>query len=268
MKIELDDLSYKHRFNASSMLTSKAHSLADAARVTAEERKKNRRYIAPFDGRAAYVDVDLLGAAIAYYDMALLLMRPNDPNWSTVANWKCNALISLGQYEDALRWYAHIVKASAAADGPHAPSNATVELAKKQIASYRGRKNEPVDYRGEDSADFKDPPFCMYARDFVEALATGRNAEAVKHIEPDKRKEYSTAKLKTSWKQLVGRAGPDTLSISLESYAFDWKGRQGTEMGWCYFSVTGSDVHEGIAIVVSGAEHGGIAITRVEFGRP
>jgi hypothetical protein len=269
MQIKLDALSYKHRFAASNQLSSKANALRESAETDPEGRKKNRRTIVPFDARCALVDVDALGAALAYYDMALLLMKSKDPNYATVANWKCNVLLTLGQYADACAWYAEILKVTLEAEGPSAPLSPTAELAKKQLAKYRGKKNEPVAYRGSDIRDFDDPPFCMYAADFVRALAASKFAEAERHVEPTKAKEYSTGRLKTRWKSLVGDVGVEALSISLESHLFEWTGRKAREVGWCYFAVRGDGVDEGVAITVShDKESTGIAISHVEFGRP
>lgn len=268
MKILLDKLSYKHRFNASSTLTSKANNLLDAASVQEKDLKKNKKYIKPFDNKSEYIDVSLVEAAIAYYDMALLLMKPYDSNYRTVANWKCNALIKLGQYEDAVAWYKEIIKTSAEANGINGPSSTTVELAKKQIAKFDGLKNEPVDYLSNDNTAFNDPPFCMYVAEFINKLAMGKYADAIKYIDHQKEKEYSVKILKKNWKELVGDVDIDSLSVSVESHLFEWEGQKDKEMGWCYFSISGNGINEGIAVIVSTTEHNSYAITKIEFGRP
>lgn len=269
MKILLDNLSYKHRSNASSMLISKANNLLDAASVQEKDLKKNKKYIKPFDNKSEYIDVSLVAAAIDYYDMSLLLVKPYDSNYRTVANWKCNALIKLGQYEDAVAWYKEIIKTSAEANGINGPSNATVELAEKQIAKFNGLKNEAVDYHSNDNEAFNDPPFCMYVAAFINALAIGKYTDALKYIDHEKEDAYSVKTLKKNWKELVGEADIDSLSVSLESHLFEWKGQKDIEMGWCYFSISGNGISEGISVIVSKIEQqNSYAITKIEFGRP
>jgi tetratricopeptide (TPR) repeat protein len=241
--------------------------MLDAAGVREKDRKKNKKYIKPFTGDDEYVDVALVAAAIAYYDMALLLMKPLDPNYATVANWKCNALLKLGQYEEAVAWYQEIIKVSAEADG-NAPPDATAELAAKQLRKYEGRKNEPVDYRATDAELFDAPPFTAHVEEFINKLASGKVTDAVRYIADEKKAEYSVKALKQRWKDLVGEAGLDSLSISLESHQFDWKGRKASEMGWCYFSISGDGVSEGISAVVAKTKEGFLVLTKVEFGRP
>jgi len=70
------------------------------------------------------------------------------------------------------------------------------------------------------------------------------------------------------WKELVGGAGFGDLSIGLEKHLFDWKGKSKGQDGWCYFSVSGPDFNEGISFVVGGSGNGGLAVRKIEFGRP
>src|SRR5579859_1887620 len=97
--IDLNSIPYKHRFNGASLLISKANRLVG---LPLPEQKG---------------DPQKLLAALAYYDMALALIKPFDANYSTVVNWKCTVLRSLGQYEDAVNWYREIVRISDEVDG-------------------------------------------------------------------------------------------------------------------------------------------------------
>jgi len=79
--IDLNSIPYKHRFNAASLLISKANRLGGLGLESPDQKGDNQRLL----------------AAVAYYDMALVLMKPFDPNYSTVLNWKCNTLTASGQ---------------------------------------------------------------------------------------------------------------------------------------------------------------------------
>jgi hypothetical protein len=265
--LDLDRLSYKHRMDASGLLVSKGNNLLDASVVSDKAQKKNRAYIQS-DKRGAVVDVGLVLAAIAYYDMALLLMRPFDPSYRTVTNWKCNALCALGQYADAVAWYAEIVRIDSEQNGGTISGNATTALAKEQLAKYKGRANAPLSYRTDDVDDFVAPPFTLYAQQCLMSLAKGKYADATLYFQQEDRKEYSTKVLKQKWSELVGGADFADLSMSLEEHLFDWKGKSKKDEGWCYFSVSGPDFNEGISFVVGCTEAGGHAVRRIEFGRP
>jgi tetratricopeptide (TPR) repeat protein len=241
--------------------------LLDASVVSEQAQKKNRTYIQG-DKRGEVVDVGLVLAAIAYYDMALLLMRSFDPNYRTVTNWKCNALCAIGQYADAVRWYEEIVRIDSEQNGGTVSGNATTALAKEKMAKYQGRTNAPLSYRTDDLDDFVAPPFTLYAQQCLISLAKGKYADATLYFQQDDRKEYSTKLLKKKWTELVGGADFADLSISLEEHLFEWKGKSRKDEGWCYFSVSGPDFNEGISFVVGRTETGNPAVRRIEFGRP
>jgi hypothetical protein len=158
--IDLDSLPYKHRFNGASLLISKANRLAG---LPLPDQKGDHRKLL---------------AALAYYEMALALMKPFDPNYSTVLNWKCNLLRSLGQYEDAVNWYREIVRISDETDGK-AKRNATAALADEMIQKYTGRANEPLEMGGAHAAAFDDPPYCMIAEEFCVLLRRNRDIPSI-----------------------------------------------------------------------------------------
>jgi len=218
--IDLNKLSYRHRDTASGLLVSKANGFADSAIVLERKQKKGRTYV---DGEKAgqLVDVGAVMAAIAYYDMALLLMRPFDPNYSTVANWKCNALCKLRQFEDAAIWYAEIIRLDEESHGGAPSGDATAKLAREQLGRLKSKKNAPLRYRETDTNDFADPPFTLYAFECVTQLAKGKYADASLYFEVADRKKFASGVLKKHWKQMVGDTQFADLSISLESHLFE-----------------------------------------------
>lgn len=268
--VDLDKVSYKHRMDASGLLVSKGNSLLDASAIRDGAQKKDRTYVKG-EQRGEVVDVGLVLAAIAYYDMALLLKRPFDPNYRTVANWKCNALCAIGQYADAVAWYGEIVRLDAEQNGGAVSKNATTALAREQIVKYRGRTNAPLRYSADDVSDFIAPPFTLYAQTCLNRMARGKYADATLYFEQKDRKKYSAKLLKQKWSELVGGADFADLAINLEEHLFDWKGKSRKDEGWCYFSVSGPDFNEGISFVVGGTGStgdGSFAVRRIEFGRP
>ena len=162
-------------------------------------------------------DQQKLLAALAYYDMALALMKLFDPNYSTVVNWKCNVLRSLGQYEDAVNWYREIVRISDEVDGK-AQRNATAALADEMIQKCAGRKNEPLEIGDADAAAFDDPPYCMVAEEFCVLLSEGKFKKAHLYLSPALRETFPTPKLKAEWQQMTGKAHPEEMSLTLEQH--------------------------------------------------
>lgn len=263
--IDIDQHSYKHRFDASSLLTSKANKMLDASVV--QEKKKNRAYVAG-ENADEFVDVARVLAAIAYFDMALTLIRPFDPNYSTVANWKCNALRSIGQYADAVVWYEEIVRIDEERNGGTSSDDPTAQLARKQATKLRGKVNAPLDSGINDADDFLAPPFTLWAQSCLRDMASGKYKDAALHFNAKGRTQYSAKALQAEWSNLLGQANSADLSIALEEYRFEWPGKSKAEIGWCYFSVSGPDLNEGIAFVVAQGADGNEEVCSVEFGRP
>jgi len=266
-KIDLDTLSYKNRSDAAGLLISKGNQLVDAAVVAEAGTKKNRTYV-PGSERGELVDVGLVLAAVAYFDMALLLMRPFDPNYKTVINWKCNALCAIGQYADAVGWYEEIVRIDGEEHGGTISEGPTTALAQKRIVELREKDNAPLAFRVEAVDDFVTPPFTLYAQHCLTSLAKGKYAEATSYFAEEDRKAYSAKVLKQRWQALVGSRGLADLSLALESHLFEWEGKSKHDIGWCYFSVTGPDIQEGLSFVVGATESQSFAVRRIEFGRP
>jgi tetratricopeptide (TPR) repeat protein len=112
MNITLETVAYSHRSSAAHLLTAKATKLADLLNTEPARSSK---------------EVASVQAGIALYDMALVLQKPYDPNYTTVINWKCLALVRLGQFEEAVKWYREIIRITQEVDG--SGTDATMQLA-------------------------------------------------------------------------------------------------------------------------------------------
>ena len=247
--IDLDSIPYKHRYNGASLLIAKANRLGGLG--PPDQKGNNSKLL----------------TALAYYDMALALMKPFDSNYSTVVNWKCNVLRSLGQYEDAVHWYREIVRISDEIDGK-VKRNATAALADEMIQKLAGRKNEPLDIGTADAAAFDDPPYCMFAEEFCVLLSEGKFKKAHLYLSPPLKEAFPIPKLKAEWQQMTGRAHSEEIGLTLEQHMVDWPGRKSDDVGWCYFSVSAGEFSEAITVVVSRMPDNSDRITQLEFGRP
>src|SRR6188768_4245756 len=103
MEIDVSRLPYKHRFAAASMLMSKGNRLTELTAAPSESSSKKR--------------LKNVLEGLSYYDMALSLMKRMDPNYQTLLNWKCLALISIGQFQDARLWYEELVQIARESEG-------------------------------------------------------------------------------------------------------------------------------------------------------
>ena len=249
MKPNLDAIPYKHRFNGASLLISKANRLADLGDTKAKVSPKN------------------LLAAVAYYDMALALTKPFDPNYATAINWKCNALVELGQYEEAGEWYREIVRISDEVDG-QAKRNPTAALAEEMIQRYAGRPNEPLEIWEDDTTTFDDPPFCMFAAEFCALLSEKKFKQAHRYLAAPLQESMSVAELKAAWLEMTGAGDAADIAITLEQSLTDWPARKPDDVGWCYFSVAGEEFSEAVSLVVTRMPENWDRITELEFGRP
>ncbi|MCX6954372.1 MAG: hypothetical protein NTV51_19645 [Verrucomicrobia bacterium] len=254
MTIDLSAIPYQHRSGGASLLIAKANRLLGVTSAATDH--------------ASSREAKPVRAAVAYFDLALSLMKPYDPNYSTIVNWKCNALVRLGQYEEAVRWYREIVRLSALTAG-HAGGDATAALAEKMIAQYAGRKNAelPPESREETNA-FDDPPYCMHGEAFCRLLAEGKFKRAHAGLSDALRGKMSVAELKARWRSLVGPTDRQSVEILLGEHLTDWPGRRAQEIGWCYYTVCGEDLNEGLSLVVAKTPSHTHTISAVEFGRP
>jgi len=251
--MEISEIPYKHRSSAADLLISKGNRLTELARFLLEEPPPKKR--------------KAILTGIYFYEIALSLMKPYDPNYSTVLNWKCCALIILGRFNEAVQGYEEIVRISDKTDGM-ATRNATAELAEEKIKKYNGRDDIIIESdQDEDVTLFDDPPYCMVAQEFCELLAEGKFKKAHINMSNDLKNSLSVAKLKSEWKDLVDNS-EEIVDVALENNMTEWQDRKKNEVGWCYFSVSSENINEGIAIVVSITQENFYKISGLEFGRP
>jgi len=246
--VDLDGIPYSHRFGGASLLIAKANRLAG---MLSDGSDTDRKQIV---------------AAVSYYDMALALSKPYDPNYPTIVNWKCNALLRLGLYAEAVDWYREIVRISDKTDGK-SERNATAKLAEEMIVKYSGRANDGR-LESEGSERYDDPPFCMFAEEFCQLLAERKYKKAHGLLAPAVKEEFTPTRLKDAWTSMVGAEAHTGIDIALQTHLLDWPARKPESIGWCYFSISGADLSEGLALVVSRTPHNAFWITGVEFGRP
>ena len=244
----LDTIPYGHRFGGASLLVAKANRLAG---MLSEKRDTDRKQLI---------------AAVSYYDMALVLSKPYDPNYPTILNWKCNALLRLGLYAEAVDWYREIVRISDETDGK-VERNATAKLAEEMIAKYSGHPNE-ADLDSDGSQEFDDPPFCMFAEEFCQLLTERKFKKAHTLLAPFLKEQFTPTRLKESWTSMVGAERQSGVDIALQTHLLEWPARKPDDIGWCYFSISGTDFSEGIALVVGRTPHHAFWISSIEFGRP
>lgn len=248
-QIQLDKIPYQHRHKAAWVLVTKAHQLGGL--VHPDDKVSDPKLL----------------VALAYYDMALALMKPFDPNYPTLVNWKCNLLAALGQYETAIEWHQEIVRISDETDGL-TTRNATAQMAMEMIQRYAGRKNEPLASSEAEITAFDLPPYAMMAEEFCRRLCEGHFKKAQAMLSPKLRDLFPLAKLRADWQQMTRSSQTEPMSLALEQHLLDWPDRNPDDIGWCYVSVTASEFSEAVTVVVSRMPDHSERITHLEFGRP
>lgn len=250
----LSSIPYPYRSSGASLLIAKANKLSELSRLespalSAKARKSIR-------------------AGVAFYEMALILMKPYDPNYQTILNWRAHALIKLGEYKRAVGSWEEILKLSLETEGGH-KWNATAQLAKEKIAVFSGKDDEIADDDTEgDLAIFDHPPFCMHAEEFCDLMAKGKFSKAHAYLSPKLRDNVAIASLRSSWLSLFDGEAYGFMDINLVEHLTDWPNRGATDIGWCYFTLGEGSVSEGISMVVSKNQNHGFEISSIEFGRP
>ena len=251
--MELSQIPYQSRSSAADMLISKANRLTELTKIASNTDISPRQRKSVCQG-------------INFYDIALLLMKPFDPGFSTVMNWKCLALIKLGKYSEAVKGYEEIIKISDQTEGKHF-RNATARLAEEQIEKYRKMEDLPDAGEVLEEEDiFNDPPYCTFAYEFCMLLSEGKFKKAYGFLADETKQKYPVKELQSLWNSML--EGADSADINLLENMTDWPDRKGSEIGWCYFSVTTADINEAIAVVVRITEFNTFQITEIEFGRP
>jgi len=253
MEIDVSKIPYKHRFAAASLLMSKGNRLTELMAI-ATDSSRQKRLKSVLEG-------------LSYYDMALSLMKRMDPNYQTLLNWKCLALISIGQFKDARHWYEELVAIARESEGPNC-LGATAQLAIDQLALLADKDNEALpEIDRSDVEVFDDPPFCAWAERFCWLLRDRKYNVAHRCLSASLQQTLTPADLKTQWSSVVGRSksGAD---IVLERFEWSPASENSSQAGWCYFSITSDEFNEAISMSVYKTPANGFEIGSLEFGRP
>ncbi len=218
MEIKLDAIPYEHRFAAASLLMSRGNKLIEKADSIVHSQ------------RPQFATKVL--EAIYFFDMALVLIKPFDPNYQTLLNMKCQALISIGQFEDARRWYEVLLRIAAESDGPGYRSP-TTNLALTQLASIAGKTNAPLPSADEFQRQlFDTPPFCAWAQEACRLLRDGQLKQFQQCLSAELRESNPVERIKSALGSLAQhpKAG---LHLRLEKY--EWRTQEASPMcvGWC-----------------------------------
>lgn len=253
MEIDISSVPYKHRFAAASMLMSKGNRLTELTSMP--------------NGVSDPKQIQRIRQGLSFYDMALVLMKPHDPNFQTLLNWKCLALISLGQFEDARRWYEELVRVAIDSEGRNG-LGPTARLALDQIDSLAGQPNKPLPHIDEmDVRVFDDPPFCDWAEGFCRLLDKGKFSQAHRYLASASGTAMTSADLRQSWLRMLGDSKSDT-TITLVQFELSTESSEEGHVGWCYFSVSNDEVNEAVSIDIYRGSINVYEIRSVEFGRP
>jgi hypothetical protein len=182
-------------------------------------------------------------------------------------NWKCQALISIGQLEDARLWYQELVEIARDSEG-QSHLGATARLATEWLAKLDGGTNAPLPVlRNLDTKMFDDPPFCVWAEQFCYLLCNRKYRDAHRCLSAEYASLTSLAKLKVDWEAMVGKKSKD-FQINLETYNVAEPTDDVNRLGWCYFSVSNDEINEAISMEIYRTSSNAYEVRLLEFGRP
>ena len=251
--MDISNIPYADRKTAADLLISKAKRLAELPYLHFNEISDK--------------DFRKVQKAISLYDIALGLMKPHDPNYQTIINWKCLTLIEIGQFEEACKWYEELVRSAVESQGPNV-KDPTRDFAKEQLKRYKSKKNLPIKELDQSEMDiFDDPSFCLWAEGFCNELQNNKFKKAHQYFSPELAREIPLKKLKENWLQLLD--GSDSnIDIHLEAHRVGTEQDKDTFVGWCYFVVANNEINEAISFDIYQTEGHGFEIRGIEFGRP
>lgn len=251
--MDISNIPYADRKTAADLLISKAKRLAELSYLHFNEISDK--------------DFRKVQKAVSLYDIALGLMKPHDPNYQTIINWKCLTLIEIGQFEEACKWYEVLVRSAIESEGPNV-KDPTRDFAKEQIMKYQSKKNHPIKTLDQLEIDiFDDPSFCLWAEGFCNELQNGKFKKALQYLSPELAKEIPLKKLKENWLELLD--GSDSgVDVFLETHRVGSEEDGDSFIGWCYFVVANDDINEAISFDIYQTDGHGFEIREIEFGRP
>lgn len=251
--MDISNIPYTDRKTAADLLISKAKKLAELSYLHFNEISDK--------------DLRKVQKAISLYDIALGLMKPHDPDYQTIINWKCLTLIEIGQFEDACKWYEVLVRSAIESEGPNV-KDPTRDFGKEQIKKYQSKKNHPIKALDQSEIElFDDPSFCLWAEGFCNELQNGKFKKALQYLSPDLAKEIPLKELKENWKELLDGSDSD-VDIFLEAHRVGSEDDNDSFIGWCYFVVANDDINEAISFDIYQTDGHGFEIRDIEFGRP
>lgn len=251
--MDVSNIPYADRKTAADLLISKAKRLGELPYLHFNEVSDK--------------DIRKVQKAISLYDIALGLMKPHDPNYQTIINWKCLTLIEIGQFEDACKWYEELVRSAIDSQGPNV-KDPTRDFAKEQLKKYKSKKNHPIKELDQSEMDiFNDPSFCLWAEGFCNELQSNKFKKAHQYLSPELAKEVPLKKLEEDWLELLN--GSDSgIDIYLEAHRVGSDQDKDKFIGWCYFVVANNEINEAISFDIYQTEGHGFEIREIEFGRP
>jgi hypothetical protein len=134
---------------------------------------------------------------------------------------------------------------------------------------FRDRINEPLAVQANSDASlFDEPPFCQFGEDFCNLLLAAKWKKAHASLSLELQHKMSVTKLMAAWKALTKATARDLVDITLCEHMTDWPVRNRSDVGWCYFSLSGEGLAEGIALVIGKTDRNTFCVNDIEFGRP
>lgn len=123
---------------------------------------------------------------------------------------------------------------------------------------------------GENQMTSNPPPNLDYAakaKEFAEALVANNYDAAFEMLSSSLKPKLTAAELQSRFTEMTeygeGRPRVDGHVQTME----DWPGKQPSDVGWAYVSISGDDFAEAVTVVVN-YEDDAMKIREVEWGRP
>lgn len=227
------DTNQEIRYKAAQAVFMIGHRSASKGRSYADKPPKGGWVPSPKgDG---YIQPEKLREALAYFDIALSILAPEDPHRSFVIYTKGLTLGELGESAEA-----------------EAAMNSFTGASFESTGQLPGMQNTEQD------------PARALAQQFVERLLEQDYAGACKLLHPDLSK-LTAKNLKKNFKQLfVDESSPQSANVS-DSWE-DWPDKRAGDIATCYVSID-SENAEAITVIVT-RDGNDLLIRAIEWGRP
>lgn len=227
------DTNQQIRYKAAQAVFMIGHRSASKGRSYADKPPKGVWVPSPKgDG---YIQPDKLREALAYFDIALSILAPEDPNRSFVIYTKGLTLGELGESAEA----------------------------EAAMNSFTGASFENTSQMSS-AQHTEDDPASAFAQQFVERLLDQDYAGAHQFLHPDLSKLVAKD-LKRNFEQLfAGEAFPQSAMVA-DSWQ-DWPEKRAGDIATCYVSID-SENAEAVTVIVTRVD-GNFLIRAIEWGRP